>query len=234
MVAQPPPAGPKRNASKKRSFEEAQIEPDSNDVAVIDQRHTRNSAAKRARNGHDFMPTDETVRPSSDDPAAAESTAPCVPTPALLYFITLGNLDTSPSTENLTLGLVKLTLKPENWHTGLSGMLQPAACFLVASLLTRQQNLVEDVVASVEMFGISYEELVKAYGLLCEWRQNVIEYVGEFAGNVDGLPGPEMFLAGGEVQEEEEDAQAEYVAEEEAWDTYDEQVEEEDRPEPDR
>lgn len=85
------------------------------------------------------------------------------------------------------------------------------------------------------MFGISYEELVKGYGLLWEWRQNVVEYVGEFARNVDGLPGPKMFLAGGEVQEEEEeDVQAEYVAEEEAWDTYDEQVEEEDRPEPDR
>ena len=125
---------------------------------------------------------------------------------------------------------MKFTLEPENWHAGLSGMLQPAACFLVASLLTRRQNLVEDVVAAVEMFGIGYEELVKAYGLLWEWRANVVTAVGDYAGNVDGLPAPDLFLAGNE--EVQEDLHAEDVVEE-TWDTWDE-VAEEERPEPER
>jgi outer membrane lipoprotein-sorting protein len=50
---------------------------------------------------------------------------------------------------------------------------QPVACFLIASILTRKQNLIENVAASVEMFGLEYQQLVEGYRLLWERRENM-------------------------------------------------------------
>lgn len=100
LGARAPPAGPRANTSKKRTLDEAQIEPDAISIASSNQRDINHSASKRAKTALDPTPADETVQSSSDLPVTAEDAAPYVPTPALLYFITLGHLDTSPSTEH--------------------------------------------------------------------------------------------------------------------------------------
>lgn len=232
VATKAPPRARSRGSSKKRSFDEAQVEPDAADAVYGSQRGTRDGAAKRAKTSHDAPPAAGDGKPALCEPSfQAQEAAPYVPTPALLYFITMGNLDTSPETKSITLDLVKLTLQPENWHAGLSGMLQPGASFLVASLLTRRQNLVEDVVAALELFGIGYEELVEAYGLLWEWRANIVAVVGDFADNVDGLPAPDLLLAGNDKVQEVVPAED---AADEAWDIWDEAAAEEERPEPER
>ena len=107
-------------------------------------------------------------------------------------------MDTAADTESITLNLIDLTLFEANWHTGLSGLVQPVACFLVASLLTRRQNLIEDIAASVDMFGLEYEQLVDGYKLLWDWRQNMRPVVGEYAERLADLPDPALLLGQGE------------------------------------
>ena len=108
-------------------------------------------------------------------PERSASHIPDVYTPSLnlLFFVHLAELDTDPDTESITLNLINLTLADSNWHGGLSGLVQPVACFLVASLLTRKQNLVEDVAASIETYGLEYQQLMEGYRLLWEWRDNM-------------------------------------------------------------
>ena len=117
-----------------------------------------------------------------------------MPSLNLLFFVHLAELDTDPDTESITLNLINLTLADSNWHGGLSGLVQPVACFLVASLLTRKQNLVEDVAVSAEMFGLEYNQLVQGYRLLWEWRDNMSGAVGEYAERLAELPDPGLLL----------------------------------------
>jgi len=119
---------------------------------------------------------------------------PYSPSLNLLFFVQLASLDTDYDTERITLNLIKLTLADVNWHPGLSGMVQPVACFLVASILTRRQNLVEHIASSVEQFGIGFEQLVEGYALLWEWRQNMKDAVGAYAERLDEMPEPRLLL----------------------------------------
>ena len=112
----------------------------------------------------------------------------------MLFFGHLAELDTDPDTESIALNLINLTLADGNWHGGLSGLVQPVACFLVASLLTRKQNLVEDVAASAEIYGLEYQQLVEGYRLLWEWRENMSGEVGEYAERLTELPDPGLLL----------------------------------------
>jgi hypothetical protein len=118
----------------------------------------------------------------------------------LLFFVHLAELDTDADTESITLNLINLTLADSNWHGGLSGLVQPVACFLVASLLTRKQNLVEDVAASTEMFGLEYQPLVEGYRLLWEWRDNMSAVVGAYAERLAELPDSGLLLGESEFK----------------------------------
>lgn len=139
----------------------------------------------------------------------------------MLFFVHLAELDTDADTESIFLNLINLTLADSNWHGGLSGLVQPVACFLIASLLTRKQNLVEDVAASTEMFGLEYQQLVEGYRLLWEWRDNMSAVVGDYAERLAELPDPGLLL--GQSLYESNDAGAALLDEETN-----------DRPEPER
>lgn len=220
---------PEQNAtqargSKKRSFQDVATEKDA--ASVPAKRETRAQAAKRVRTesaAHESSPLSRaladaleqgTCKPFEEvlqkaqhreDPGVlpvdnAEPASDYIPSLNLLFFVQLGNLDTDSDTENMTLALIDLTLAEANWHTGLSGLVQPVACFLLASLLTRKQNLVEDVAASVEMLGLEYEQMVEGYKLLWEWRENMSGVVGEYAERLAELPDPALLL--GQVRQE--------------------------------
>lgn len=156
--------------SKKRSFEDSARD-DSESVTPA-RRETRAQAAKRSKRDHDVqteavgavqgpdLGTNQNKaayqEPLQDFPTfngdvLADSSL-YTPSLNLLFFIHLSSLDTDADTERITLSLIELTLTAANWDTGLSGMVQPVACFLIASLLTRKQNQVEDITASVEIF----------------------------------------------------------------------------------
>lgn len=201
--------------SKKRSLEEE------DHVVTPAKRETRAQTAKRIKQNHPVdeepVPVDtsisgiqqqdqkQTQSPVADDFPKPVSEAPLerpashipesyIPSLNLLFFVQLAGLDADADTETITLNLINLTLAPENWHLGLSGLVQPVACFLVASLLTRKQNLVEDIAASVQMFGLEYQQLVEGYRLLWEWRENMSEAVGVYAERLAELPEPELLL----------------------------------------
>ena len=189
-------------SSNKRSFQESMDGGDDTDSTP---------AAKR--NKQEYATLFEQVNPqpsqtpSQDDivhqvayqdtPTAniMPPSSPYSPSFSLLFFVQLASLDTDDDTEQITLNLISLTLAEENWHPGLSGMVQPAACFLIASILTRRQNLVEHVASSVEVFGVGFEELVEGYALLWEWRANMAEAVGPFGNRLDDLPEPRLLLS---------------------------------------
>lgn len=209
--------------SKKRSFQDVATEEDT--ASAPAKRETRAQAAKRMRTNstaHESsamsrlladaveqdIPFEEDLQKAQqrEDPGVlpiddAEPASDYIPSLNLLFFVQLGNLDTDSDTENITLALIDLTLAEANWHTGLSGLVQPVACFLLASLLTRKQNLVEDVAASVEMLGLEYEQMVEGYRLLWEWRENMSGVVGEYAERLAELPDPALLL--GQVRREE-------------------------------
>jgi hypothetical protein len=147
---------------------------------------------------------------------------PYSPSINLLFFVQLASLDTDDDTEWLTLNLIKLTLADMNWHPGLSGMVQPVACFLVASILTRRQNLVEDVASSIETFGVGFDELVEGYALLWEWRENMRDVVGAYAQRLEDLPEPSLMIAQQDHYDQVE------------TDMYEQEGDEDDRPEPER
>ncbi|GAB7330851.1 hypothetical protein MBLNU13_g02386t1 [Cladosporium sp. NU13] len=191
--------------SKKRAFQDRAQD------AATKGRETRAQAAKRAKQHHivagEPLPTQVNKIEAQDQTgnslgqqivgldAAAEPSAPqipeaYIPSLNLLFFVHLAELDTDPNTESITLNLIELTLTNSNWNGGLSGLVQPVSCFLVASLLTRKQNLVEDVAASVDMFGLEYQQLVEGYRLLWEWRDNMSGVVGEYAERLAELPHP--------------------------------------------
>lgn len=203
-------------SSKKRSFQDVTAEKDA--ASAPAKRETRAQAAKRMRtesDAHERSPMSRFLRDVSEgrrqlqegpqearpheDPGVlpvdnAEPAADYIPSLNLLFFVQMGDLDTDSDTENITLALIDLTLAEANWHTGLSGLVQPVACFLLASLLTRKQNLVEDVAASVDMLGLEYEQMVEGYRLLWEWRENMSGAVGEYAVRLAELPDPELLL----------------------------------------
>lgn len=166
---------------------------DQNTVAII--RETRSQAAKRLKR---CAPDQECIPESHGDTrqlnVSIRDDEVYTPGLSLLQFVYLSGLDTSPDTDQLTLNLINLTLAQDHWHPGLSGMLQPASCFLVASLLTHRQNLVEDIAASVQVFGIEYEELMGGYRLLWEWRERLKAVVGRHDEVLSNLPDPSLLL----------------------------------------
>ena len=216
-------AGPKRSARQKRSAGDAQLDEPTLVRDSNDQRETRSKTVKRTKIVREPAPTHNagTLVPSTAEDEGVSP--PYGPSLALLYFVTMGDLDTSAETESIAVSLIDLTLQREILHQGLSGMLQPAACFLVASLLTRRQNLVEDIANAVTGFGITYEKLVKGYDLLWQWRDNIVGVAGEFAQNVYELPALDLFLAQSVSQQDPPADEISY----EAWDTYEEGGEEE-------
>jgi hypothetical protein len=199
--------------SKKRTFAESAGDQDSTSSPA--KRETRASTAKRLkldaksaieqpRQDETQQSTQETAQEVHQDhipPTATADTSDALPqyTPSLelLFFVHLSHLDTDADTESITLNLIDLTLAQDNWHPGLSGLVQPVACFLIASILTRKQNLVENIAASVEMFGLEYEQLVEGYRLLWEWRENMSEAVGIYAERLAELPEPGLLLRQG-------------------------------------
>jgi hypothetical protein len=193
--------------SKKRAFE------DDEQIVPPPKRETRAQAAKKAKHHHvvdEKVVSNQTSHTGLDQAAhvedpetSAEPAASHIPdvyisSLNLLFFVHLAELDTDSDTESITLNLINLTLADSNWHGGLSGLVQPVACFLIASLLTRKQNLVEDVAASVEMFGLDYQQLVEGYRLLWEWRDNMSGAVGAYAERLAELPDPGLLLGQGE------------------------------------
>lgn len=218
--------------SKKRSFQGTSSGQDGRETTVpITGRETRSQAAKRTKLYHEVTePVDTQETQGYEDssryqPLATRITppsSPYSPSPALLSFAQLYDLDTNTDTDIITLNLIDLTLTEANWHPGLSGMIQPAACFLVASLLTRRQNLVEDIAASVQTFGVEYEDLVEGYRLLWQWQENLGQVVGAYEQSLDELPDPLLLLASGPFDEY---VGGEVIHEEEAFD---------ERPEPER
>jgi hypothetical protein len=108
-----------------------------------------------------------------------------------------------------------------NWHPGLSGMVQPVSCFLVASILTRKQNLVEHIASAVNDVGLGFDELVEGYKLLWEWRENMRNAVGDYAERLDDLPDPGLMLAPDHYDQFEADG-------------YKQEGDDGDRPEPER
>lgn len=190
--------------NKKRRFQELSLDGDAHDKSTAKPGpETRSQSAKKRKNAHgsgELESVQQAQRHEQDwekeslvvriDPLSSLYTASL----ALLSFVQMYSLDTNADTETITLNLIDLTSTNENWHPGLSGMVQPAACFLIASLLTRRQNLAEDIAASVEAFGVGFEDLVKGYKLLWHWRGNLIPVVGAYGENVDALPEPSFFL----------------------------------------
>jgi hypothetical protein len=198
--------------SKKRAFQDEEQD------AATAKRETRAQAAKKAKQHHlvdsESLPTPATANQSQDEtgdsferqggvsdvslePSASHVPEAYAPSLNLLFFVHLAELDTDADTESITLNLINLTLADSNWHGGLSGLVQPVACFLVASLLTRKQNLVEDVAASVDMFGLEYQQLVEGYRLLWEWRDSMSGVVGAYAERLAELPDPGLLLGQG-------------------------------------
>jgi hypothetical protein len=204
---------PNARGSKKRTFAESAGDQDSTSSPI--KWETRASTAKRMRldakpaieqprQNETQQPAQETAQAVQQDqipPTAIADTFDASPqyTPSLelLFFVHLGDLDTDADTESITLNLVDLTLAQDNWHPGLSGLVQPVACFLIASILTRKQSLIENVAASVEMFGLEYEQLVEGYRLLWEWKENMSEAVGIYAERLAELPDPGLLLGQG-------------------------------------
>jgi len=222
--------------SKKRAFQ------DEEQGAATAKRETRAQAAKKAKQHHvvggELLQTQSSetddqnqtenslgqqavISDASPEPSTSHIPETYAPSLNLLFFVHLAELDTDPDTESITLNLINLTLADSNWHGGLSGLVQPVACFLVASLLTRKQNLVEDVAASVDMFGLEYQQLVEGYRLLWEWRDNMSGVVGAYVERLAELPDPGLLLGQGAYEVNE---------------TGTSQVDEEtnDRPEPER
>ncbi|KAM0715923.1 hypothetical protein Q7P37_008437 [Cladosporium fusiforme] len=214
---------------KKRAFHEAiSSEEIDNARAPTAGRETRAQAAKRMKQSHETNEPANVQEQRNEDyqPLVSRLTLvplPYTPSPALLSFIQMYDLDTDHDTETIALNLIDLTLSDANWHTGLSGMIQPAACFLVASILTRRQNLVEDIAASVESFGVGYEDLIGGYGLLWQWRENTKEVLGACGEMLDELPDPSLFLEA--VPEEVDDHAVDETLQGEDYDG---------RPEPER
>lgn len=204
--------------SKKRSFGDSAG--DDSEIVTPARRETRAQAAKRSKRDHNIQtePLSAVQEPNFGtnriNAAYQESlhdfstfngdvlvdSSLYTPSLNLLFFIHLSSLDTDADTERMTLSLIELTLTAANWHTGLSGMVQPVACFLIASLLTRKQNLVEDIAASVEIFGLGYGDLIEGYRLLWEWRDNMAASVGGYAERLADLPEPTLLLAFGESE----------------------------------
>lgn len=222
--------------SRKRAFQ------DEEPGAATAKRETRAQAAKKAKQHHvvdeeplpaaanEVRSQDQTgsafgkqavISDSSQEPSASHIPDVYAPSLNLLFFVHLAELDTDADTESITLNLINLTLADSNWHEGLSGLVQPVACFLVASLLTRKQNLVEDVAASTEMFGLEYQQLVEGYRLLWEWRDNMSAVVGSYAERLAELPDPGLLLG-----------ESEYKGDDPGATPLDEETN--DRPEPER
>jgi hypothetical protein len=222
--------------SKKRAFQNEE------QGTATAKRETRAHAAKKAKQHHVIdekslstaasttQSQDQTgssfgqsgvVSDASQGPSACHIPDAYAPSLNLLFFVHLAQLDTDADTDSTTLNLINLTLADNNWHGGLSGLVQPVACFLLASLLTRKQNLVEDVAASTEMFGVEYQQLVEGYRLLWEWRDNMGAVVGDYAERLAELPDPGPLLG-----------QREYQVHDAGAPPFDEETN--DRPEPER
>jgi hypothetical protein len=195
--------------SKKSAFQ------DEEQGTATAKRETRAHAAKKAKQHHvideESLSTAASTTQSQGQTGsslgqsgvvsdASQGPSAYAPSLNLLFFVHLAELDTDADTESITLNLTNLTLADSNWHGGLSGLVQPVACFLVASLLTRKQNLVEDVAASTEMFGVEYQQLVEGYRLLWEWRDNMGAVVGDYAERLAELPDPGPLLGQREYQ----------------------------------
>jgi hypothetical protein len=209
----PEKLAPNARGSRKRTFAESAGDQDSTSSSA--KRETRASTAKRLKldaksaieqphQNETQQPAQETAQEARQDhipPTATADTSDAsqryTPSLELLFFVHLGDLDTDADTESITLNLIVLTLAQDNWHPGLSGLVQPVACFLIASILTRKQNLIEKVAASVEMFGLEYEQLVEGYRLLWGWRENMGEAVGVYAERLAELPEPGLLLGKG-------------------------------------
>lgn len=222
--------------SKKRAFQ------DEEQGTATAKHETRAQAAKKAKQHHvvdEGPPSTATNKAQSQDqtgnsfgqqglvsipsqePSASHIPKAYAPSLNLLFFVHLAELDTDADTESITLDLINLTLADSNWHGGLSGLVQPVACFLVASLLTRKQNLVEDVAASTEMFGLECQQLVEGYRLLWEWRDNMSAVVGTYAERLAELPDPGLLLG-----------EREYKGDDPGVPLFEEETN--DRPEPER
>jgi hypothetical protein len=215
-------------SSKKRSFRDFADEGDG-----IDSTEPR----KRSKQEYNFTPEhantqqsqtqaqDQVIHQAIYQNAPTGGTSPLSPpySPSvnLLFFIQLASLDTDDDTERITPDLIKLTLADMNWHPGLSGMVQPVSCFLVASILTRKQNLVEHIASAVNDFGLGFDELVEGYKLLWEWRENMRDAVGDYAEMLDDLPDPSLMLAPDHYDQVEADG-------------YKQEGDDGDRPEPER
>jgi hypothetical protein len=216
-------------SSKKRSFQ---------DFADDGEEKDSTEPIKRSKQEYDSTPEHAIIQPDqtqnqdqilhqeiyqNDAPTSNTSplSPPYSPSINLLFFVQLASLDTDDDTERLTLNLIKLTLADMDWHPGLSGMVQPVACFLVASILTRRQNLVEDIASSIETFGVGFDELVEGYALLWEWLENMRDVVGAYAERLEDLPEPSLMVAQGDYDQVEADG-------------YQQGGDENDRPEPDR
>ena len=220
IATQPKPQQRVVPNSKKRAFQ------DDDQGCTTAKRETRPQTAKKVKQDHiadgEPLPTlastiqaqDQTGNSLGQQDAALDAPAKSsashipdvyIPSLNLLLFVHLAELDTDPETESITLNLINLTLVDSNWHGGLSGLVQPVACFLVASLLTRKQNLVEDVAASAEMFGLEYQQLIEGYRLLWEWRDNMGGVIGDYAERLAELPDPGLLLVLDENESHERD-----------------------------
>jgi hypothetical protein len=202
--------------SKKRSFQDFADEGDEREDSKPEHASSQQSQSQNQ---------DRVVRQAiyQDAPTASTSplSPPYSPSVSLLFFIQLASLDTDDDTERITLNLIKLTLTDMNWHPGLSGMVQPVSCFLVASILTRKQNLVEHIASSIDVFGLGFQELVEGYTLLWEWRENMADAVGAYAERLDDLPDPSLMIAPDHYDQVEANG-------------YEQGGDEGDRPEPER
>ena len=106
-----------------------------------------------------------------------------------LWFVEASELEADEDTIIMTLNLIDLTLLEADWHSGLLGMVQPLACFLFASLLTGKSIRLEQLLATYR--DIEADQLLYGYALLYEWRANLAEVVGGYAGGLECLPLPE-------------------------------------------
>ena len=215
--------------SKKRSFQDFADEGDEREST---------QPSKRSKQGYDPTPQPTIIQQHTQsqdqvvhqaiyhhqDALTASTSSlspPYSPSVNLLFFIQLASLDIDDDTERITLNLIKLTLADMNWHPGLSGMVQPVSCFLVASILTRKQNLVEHTASSIDVFGLGFQELVEGYTLLWEWRENMRDAVGAYAERLDDLPDPSLMIAPDNYDQVETNG-------------YEQGGGEDDRPEPER
>lgn len=136
---------------------------------------------------------------------------------ASIAFISEESISTTDDTNTITLNLIDHIIKPENWNPQLSYNVLSATCFFFASKITGLTRNTPDKIANAmkvdlhlieamagphvhynpalrarleEALRVGPEDVVKGYGILFEQRGGLKEFVGEYAGELEALPGP--------------------------------------------